>query len=355
MKQKIKRLLSKRPYRKATPEKSLQEAIQDIPRITNETVAEHREEVLGSARKFIYPLKHSLKRIVAISIGIFIFLGISFVAYCLLALYRFDTTSTFMYRVTQVLPFPVARIGSELISYESYLFELRRYMHYYQTQQQVDFASDSGKQQLEAFKKTALESVINDTYIKNLAKKHKVQVTDQEVNDEVTLLRNQNRLGSSQDIFEDVLKEFWGWSLADFKRELRQQLLAQKVVSRLDTEAHDRAKNVFNQLSNGGDFTNLAKQFSEDPGTKDNGGDYGIAIDKTNRDLAPQVIDQLFRLEPGQVSGIFETPLGLEIVKVTEKDGGTVRAAHIFFAFKDANSFIEPLKEQKKPQTFIKP
>jgi hypothetical protein len=71
MKRKLKKLLEKRPYRRVKPEESLQEAINNIPRITNETVAEHREEVLGSARKFIYPLQHSLKKIVFISVGIF--------------------------------------------------------------------------------------------------------------------------------------------------------------------------------------------------------------------------------------------------------------------------------------------
>ena len=59
MKQKIKQVLAKRPKRRQSPERSLEQAIRGIPRITNETVAEHREEVLSSARKYIYPLQHS--------------------------------------------------------------------------------------------------------------------------------------------------------------------------------------------------------------------------------------------------------------------------------------------------------
>jgi len=69
MKHKIKKLLAKRPLRRrgaAEPERSLEEAISNLPRITNETIAEHREEVLSSARKYIYPLQHSLQRIVSI-------------------------------------------------------------------------------------------------------------------------------------------------------------------------------------------------------------------------------------------------------------------------------------------------
>lgn len=356
MKQKLKTILKKRPFRrKPKLEESLQEAIQSIPRITNETVAEHREEVLGAARKFIYPLQHSLKKIVAISAVIFAALTVAFFVYCVLALYRFDNTSTFIYRVSQVVPFPVAKVGSSFVTQENYLFEIRHYIHYYQTQQRVDFSSESGKQQLETFRKAALQAVIDDAYVKQLAKQHKISVSDQEVDYQIDVLRNQNRLGSSNAVFEDVLKEFWGWSVQDFRRELRQQLLAQKVVSALDIDTHNRAQDVLTALNNGGDFAALAREHSQDPNTKDNGGDYGLAIERTNRDLPPQVIDSLFKLEAGQTSGIVETPLGLEILRVREKDGNSLRASHIYFGFSPITTYIDPLKEAKPPRTFINP
>ena len=355
MKHKLKKILQRVPGRKPQPEESLQEAIQSIPRITNETVAEHREEVLSSARKYIYPLQHSVRRIVAISSAIFAVLLFGFFVYVLLALYRFDSTSIFVYRVTQVLPFPVAKSCGQYVSYENYLFELRHYVHYYQTQQKVDFNSTSGRQQLAAFRKVALQSVINDACVKKLAAQNHVGVSAAELNSEITLLRSQNRLGSSNSVFEDVLKEFWGWSLDDFKRELKNQLLAQKVVSALDMATHQRAQNVLTQVVNGGDFAALAQQYSEDPGTKASGGDYGIAINRTNRDLSPQVVDELFKLEANQTSSIVETPLGLEILKVRERDGDSVRASHIYFAFKPISTYLNPLEKQNKPKTYITP
>ncbi|HSX16626.1 MAG TPA: peptidylprolyl isomerase [Patescibacteria group bacterium] len=355
MKHKLKKLLARRPYRKSEPEKSLEEAIHNLPRITNETVAEHREEVLSSARKYIYPLQHSVHRIVLISASIFVVLVVAFFVSCVLALYKFNSSSTFMYRVTQVIPFPIAKAGSHWVSYENYLFELRHYIHYYQTQQKIDFTSTAGKQQLDAFRKVAMQTVVNQAYIKQLADEHKVSVSDKELNDEITLLRGQNRLGSSNEVFEDVLREFWGWSLDDFKRELKSQMLAQKVVSVLDADTHSRAQNVLTQLNNGGDFAALAKQFSEDTSTKDAGGAYGFAIDKNNRDLSPQVVDALFKLQPGQYSGVIETPQGLEIVKEREVDGNTVRASHIFFQFKSITTYLDPLEQKQKPTHFITP
>ncbi len=355
MKQKIKRLLQKRPLRHKEPEESLEQAIQNIPRITNETVAEHREEVLSSARKFIYPLQHSARKVVMISITMFSVLALAFLTYCLLALYKFNTTSTFIYRVTQVIPFPVAKAGSDYVSYENYLFELRHYIHYYETQQKVDFNGDSGKQQLAAFREVALQGVINDAYIKQLAKEHHITVSDQEVRTQVELLRSQNRLGSSDAVFQDVLKEFWGWSVSDFERELKGQILAQKVVSALDTSAHTRAQEILTALQAGDDFARLAKAYSDDPSTRDTAGDYSIAIDKSNRDLAPQVVDTLFRMTAGQTSGIVETPIGLEILRLREVEGNRVRASHIFFAFKPVSTYVDPIKAKEKPRQYIHP
>jgi len=354
MKERVKRILKKRPrLRKKAPEQSLDQAIQGIPRITNETVAEHREEVLSSARKYIYPLQHSAHRVVIISISLAIVVIVGFFAYCLLALYNFQSSSTFIYRITQVIPFPVAKAGSRYVAYENYLFELRHYIHYYQTQQRVDFNSESGKQQLTEFRKRAMDRIVDHAYVKVLAKEHNISVSSRELDDAIRLLREQNRLGSNDQVFEDVLKEFWGWSVSDFKRELKQQMLAQKVVSTLDTETHEQAKQVYERLQQGEDFATLAKQFSDDTTTRDNGGDYGVAISQSDRDLPASVIDALFRLKPGETSQIINTGASLEIIKLSQQEGTKVRAAHITFAFKSINDYIGPLKEKEKPRLFI--
>jgi parvulin-like peptidyl-prolyl isomerase len=353
MKEKVKKLLSRRPLRKKEPEQSLMQAIQGLPRITNETVAEHREEVLSSARKYIYPLQHSPHRVVIISSALLVLVVVAFFTYCLLALYKFQSSSTFIYRITQVIPFPIARADGRYVAYENYLFELRHYIHYYQTQQRVDFNSESGKQQLEEFRNRAMERVVDYAYVKELAKEHEVKVSDQELDDAIRLVRNQNRLGSSDQVFEDVLKEFWGWSVSDFKRELKQQMLTQKVMSSLDTATNQEAKSVYDRLQAGEDFATLAKANSDDATTRDNGGDYGFAIGQSDRNLPPQVIDALFRLKPGQLSGIINTGTGLEIIKLNEADGTKVRASHIVFTFKPIDSYIDPIKDKQKPRYFI--
>jgi hypothetical protein len=312
------RKLYKKLLKRKSPKQAPQSGGENVPRITADTVANHRDEVIGSARKYIYPLQHSKHRIVLISTGLFLLSLIIFFTYSVLSLYKFQNSSKFMYRVTQVIPFPIARTGSTLVAYENYLFELRRYKHYYVTQQKLDFNSASGQQQLADFKKRALDKVVNDTLIKQLAKEHSVSVSDQEIDAAISVLKTQNRLGSSDQVFEDVLKEFWDWSVNDFRRSLHQTILAQKVVSTLDTDTHTEAEAALARLKNGADFAKVAKEMSEDEATKANGGDFGFVIDRTNRDVPPETIEALFKLKAGEVSDIVNVGYGLEIINLND-------------------------------------
>ncbi len=353
---KLNRLKGVPSFRRKDKDNQLNQAIDNLPRITNETVAEHREEMLSSARKFIYPLQHSRGRIVKISVAIFALGLIVFGAFILVSLYKLQSSSTFVYGVTRVLPFPVAKAGTSWVSYESYLFELRHLTHYYETQQEIDFSTDNGKTQLTAFKKRAMQQVIDDAYVKQLARDNDVSVSGSEVDDAVALLRSQNRLGNSDEEFADVLKEFWGWSADDFRRALTQQILTQKVVAKLDTATAERAAMAEVQLKagvSGADFAKVAAAASDDQMTKSSGGVYPFQIDRSNRDLAPKVIDELFKLQPGQTSGVIDTGYSLEIVKLTENKAGKLRAAHISFVYKGIGEFLKPLQEKSPPGRYI--
>lgn len=329
-------------------------AIESLPRITNETVAEHREEVLSSARKYIYPLQHSKHRIVLVSTSLFLVSVVVFFTYTLLALYRFQSTSTFVYRVTQVIPFPVAKTNVGFVSYENYLFTLRHYMHYYETQQRVDFASRTGKLQLKNFKERSLQQAITTAYVKNLAEKNHVTVSESEINRTIDLLKTQNRVGSSDQVFRDVLQEYWGWSISDFKRELRTELIEQKLSAKLDTAASAKAAEVLHRAQSGEDFAALVQQYSDDPISKQRNGEYGFLIKKTNRDISPQVIGALFGLTPGQITDIINTGTALEVDKVLESKDGEIKASHIVIALKPLSTYTAPLEAQHKPTDYIK-
>lgn len=334
-------------------------SLEGVPQITNENIGEHREQVLKGARKYIYPLRHSTRTIVIVTLSVIVGAIIALFIFCYFALYRYYEYNTFLYRVTQVVPFPIAKADGRYINYENYLFELRHYVHYYESQQQRNFAG-ADHDQLVSFRKQALRKVIDDTYVKDVAAKNHVTVSDKEVSARLNEVREQNRLGGNSKVFADVLRDYWGWSINDFKRSLKQEILAEKVSAKLDIPDSQRAQSILAQAKAGADFGALAKQSSDDPQAKSTGGDYGFAISKTNPNVPPEVVDQLFQMKPGQVSDIIiASPVvagqgpTLQIVKLTAVSGDTVTAQHIVVNLKDASAYIKQLEIQKPPRSYV--
>lgn len=339
-------------FKKVKGEERIQEAFENIPRITNETVAEHREHVLKGARKYKYPLQHSKHRIVIISTVLLIAAVVGFFVYTSLALYKFQSTSAFTYRVTQVIPFPVARAGGHFVAYENYLFEMRRYEHYYQSQQRVDFDSKSGKDQLASYKPKAMDEVVQAAYVKQLAAQNHVGVSNADVNDALQSLQAQNQ--SSQQELAEVTNKFFGWSLADLKREIRQELLAQKVAAKLDTTTQAKAADVLTQLQGGADFATVAKANSQ-AGDKDNGGQYAdAAITAASTDVPPAVVRQLQTMQVNQVSSVVEAGNTLEIVKLLANDNGKMKAAHISFNITPIDKAVSDYQKTHPEHVYIK-
>jgi parvulin-like peptidyl-prolyl isomerase len=331
---------------------------QAIPVITNDNVAEHREDMLSGARKFIYPLQQSKHKIVLFSTGILIAVIVIFSILCVLLLYRFQTTSGFMYQVTRVIPFPIARSGSTFVAYENYLFELGHYIHYYENQQQLSFETEAGLAQLNSYKQRALDKVVNDAYIKNIAKDQNISVSNAEVDEQIRIARDQNRLGSNDEVLEDVLQDFWNWSIDDFRRSLKAEILEQKVLRALDTETSAKATEALARLNAGEDFAKLAAEYSEDLGTKATGGEFGF-VNKTNRNVSQQTVDTLFSLGQGQSSGITIVPYGtgyaLAIVKNIEKQEDQSSGAYIIFQLEDINTVLNDQKEKQSYRLYLDP
>lgn len=340
--------------RRKTIEEKVNEAIREVPKITNDTVANHREDVLSRARKYIYPLQESKKTIVKTSVSLFILVIIIFLGACGLDLYKFQGTSGFIYGVTEILPFPAAKTDGKWVSYESYLFELRRNMHYYVSQQQANFSTKNGKTQLSSLKKQSLNYAVQIALVNKLAQEHKVSVSNKEVNSQVNLLKAQNRLGSNNNVLREVLNEYYGWDINDFKRELKQELLAQAVATKLDTAATATANSVLSQLKSGADFGTLAAKYSDDTQTKNNGGQYASSITANDQQISPVIVNALFQLKPGQISGIVNTGYSLDIVKVLTRNSNSLTASHIQININNISTYLKPLEQKYPTHNYIK-
>ena len=88
---------------------------------------------------------------------------------------------------------------------------------------------------------------------------------------------------------------------------------SEEEAKKLEALAHE----VLAKIKAGGDFAALAKQYSEDPGTKDKGGELGWIV---RGQMVPNFEQATFALEPGQVSDVVKTEYGFHIIKVHERD-----------------------------------
>jgi peptidyl-prolyl cis-trans isomerase C len=80
--------------------------------------------------------------------------------------------------------------------------------------------------------------------------------------------------------------------------------------------AKKKAEELLGRIKKGEDFAKLAGEFSDDPGSKQKGGDLGFF---TRNSMILEFDKAAFALEPGGVSGIVETSYGYHIIKVEEK------------------------------------
>lgn len=103
-----------------------------------------------------------------------------------------------------------------------------------------------------------------------------------------------------------------------FKRQSTAENLEQRAI--LDS--------LSKVLANGGDFAELANEYSEDRGSNNRGGSLGYVV----AGRFPYAFEKAaFDLKPGEVSGIVESPVGYHLVKAVDSRParGTVRASHI--------------------------
>jgi peptidyl-prolyl cis-trans isomerase SurA len=106
------------------------------------------------------------------------------------------------------------------------------------------------------------------------------------------------------------------------------QIVSYPKASR-DAEEYavEQLKEYKQQIEAGKDFKNLAALYSEDPGSKDRGGQY--EINRNQKDLDPFWMAKAFTLKEGQVSNPFKTRFGYHIIQLVSRSGDDAVVRHI--------------------------
>ncbi len=339
--------------KKLTAKLKRQKPAEEKPsRITNETVAEHREQILAGGRKFKYPVQYAKHRLVLNSV----FIGLGAIAFlfilCWYLLYHAQYNSKFMYRLTQLVPVPVANVDGENVRYSEYLKKYRSDIFSLVQQEQINLKSPDGKRQSEYYKRRELDSAVKEAYVAKLARERNIDVTRTEIDD--FIIRTVNSKSISLEAYEKtVLRNFYDWSLDEYRGVVKARLLTQKVSFAIDGAAKKRADSLATQAAApGADFAALATANSDDLATKGNGGDAG-SLPVDNQDVNG-LIAAAKRLSPNQVSQPIKGSDGYYIIKLIDKNDTSVHYAQIKVGLTELDKRFEAVKKAGKIKEHIK-
>jgi len=131
-----------------------------------------------------------------------------------------------------------------------------------------------------------------------------------------------NLPGGAGQVTAPEIQAYYNQHIADYKEKeaisVRQILIQvpQGADAATDNAAKAKAQDVLNQIKNGGNFAELAKKYSDDPGSKDKGGEYDNIARGT---FVPEFEQAAYALNPGQISGLVKTTYGYHIIQLISK------------------------------------
>lgn len=111
----------------------------------------------------------------------------------------------------------------------------------------------------------------------------------------------------------------------------------------------DLAKAILDSIKAGADFSEMAKKYSEDPGSAAAGGDLGYVKHGV---FYPEFESAAFALEINELSDVVESPVGYHIIQLMDRRGESISSRHILIKIKaddeadlDAIDFLTSVRD----------
>lgn len=224
---------------------------------------------------------------------------------------------------------------------------------------------------------------------KAYAQEHNITASDEEVDKEIEKIKEQvgeQARSSGQDLsdqkaYEQALKQN-NITEDQLRKDIRENLPVQKVQEKVvggaepsdeevqkyydqnkeaqfttpeqrcvrhilfNKDQKQKAEEVKQQLQNGGDFAKLAKQYSQDPGSAEKGGDLGCL---GKGETVPDFEEAAFGAEQGEIIGPVQTQFGYHLLEVTE-----IKPKHTRSLGEVESQIKSQLATQKQSEEFSK-
>ena len=228
-----------------------------------------------------------------------------------------------------------------------------------------EFAQQSGAGELspespqyEAIVAQLMPQLVEIEIAEAYAQEQGITVSEGEVNEEIEVLKDQiaqqaqaqGQEVDREEAFEGALQQA-GLTESQLRQQLREQLPVQEVQERVtggagpsqeeverfyeenkaaqftspetrcarhilfNKDQREQAEEVKGRLQDGGDFAQLAQEFSQDPGSAENGGDLGCL---GRGETVPDFEEAVFGAEQGEIIGPVETEFGYHVIEVTD-------------------------------------
>ncbi len=142
------------------------------------------------------------------------------------------------------------------------------------------------------------------------------------------LVASEEKIGATIDVSDATLRQVY--SMAGDRFRSGERVKVRHILFKTTEKSADdvkkieaKAGDVLKQIKGGADFAKLAGELSDDPGSKDKGGEYGWMV---KGQTVPAFEASAFSLKKNEISNLVKTEYGFHIIQVLDREEPKVKS-----------------------------